>query len=245
MVKSAEEIRQLRFATAVSVNAHLAAWKRLARGVREFQLGATLVSVILENGCERPAYSPIVGSGPNTTILHYTRNRRQMDSGELVLMDAGAECGGYASDLTRTVPVSGKFTDRQQELYEVVLGAQKAAIAAVKPGMSLDRNSANSLFRIAQDYLDAHGRDRKGEPLGRYFTHAVGHHIGLEVHDAYDAAVALEPGMVITIEPGIYLPDEGIGIRIEDVVLVTDNGAEVLSRGLPKEVAAIERALAR
>jgi Xaa-Pro aminopeptidase len=168
-----------------------------------------------------------------------------MDAGELALVDAGAECGGYAADITRTVPVNRKFSNRQRELYEIVLGAHKAVLAAVKPGMALDRNAANSLYRIAYDYIDTHGRDKHGEPLGRYFTHAIGHHIGLEVHDPFDVGVALEPGMVITVEPGIYLPEEGIGIRIEDMVLVTDNGAEVLSRGLPLEAAAIERALQR
>jgi Xaa-Pro aminopeptidase len=151
----------------------------------------------------------------------------------------------YATDITRTVPVTGKFTPRQRELYDVVLGAQKAALAAVKPGVMLgSRRNPVGLHKIATDYIDSHGKDRKGEPLGKYFIHGLGHHVGLEVHDATDATMPLAPGMVITLEPGIYIPEEGIGIRIEDMVLVTENGARLLSEGLPREAADIEKAMA-
>jgi Xaa-Pro aminopeptidase len=126
-----------------------------------------------------------------------------------------------------------------------VLGAQKAAIAAVKPGMMLGKTAPNSLYKIAYDYINSHGKDRSGERLGKYFTHGLGHHVGLEVHDADDPTMPLEAGMVITIEPGIYIPEENIGIRIEDMVLVTDNGAKVLSGGLPREPDEIEKALGR
>jgi Xaa-Pro aminopeptidase len=163
-----------------------------------------------------------------------------------VLMDVGAECSMYATDVTRTVPVNGKFTPRQRELYEVVLGAQKAAIAAIKPGAMLgNRFTKNGLHKIAADYIDTHGKDLKGKSLGQYFIHSLGHHVGLEVHDANDATLPLEAGMIITIEPGIYLPEENIGIRIEDVVLVTENGAKVLSSSLPREVNEIEKAMGR
>jgi Xaa-Pro aminopeptidase len=160
-------------------------------------------------------------------------------------MDVGAECSYYTSDITRTVPVNGKFSARQRELYAIVLGAQKAAIGAAKPGMTLGKATPNSLYQVALDYLNSHGKDRKGEPLGQYFTHGIGHHLGLDVHDANDPSLPLAPGMVVTIEPGLYIPDEGIGIRIEDVILITENGAKVLSSTLPRGVQEIERAMSR
>jgi Xaa-Pro aminopeptidase len=245
MTKSPAEVSRIESATETSIAAHRAAWARIAPGVYEYQIAAVMTSVYFDRGCERSAYAPIVGSGPNAVVLHYSRNRRRMDSGELVLMDVAAECGGYASDITRTVPVNGKFNKRQREIYEIVLGAQKAAIAAIKPGMTLARSGPNSLYRIAYDYINTHGKDKRGEPLGKYFTHGLGHHVGLEVHDANDASVPLAADMVVTIEPGIYIPEENLGIRIEDVVLITKDGARVLSAALPREAAEIERALAR
>jgi Xaa-Pro aminopeptidase len=245
MTKSPAEVALIRKSTDVTLEAHRAAWKRIAGGIYEYQVVATMSNVYFEAGCERHAYPPIVGSGPNSTILHYGRNSRRLDSGEVLLMDVAAECSYYASDVTRTVPVNGKFTGRQRELYEIVLGAQKAAVAAVKPGATLAKSAPNSLYQVALDYLNSHGKDLKGNPLGPYFTHGIGHHVGLDVHDANDPSVPLGEGMVITIEPGLYIPDEGIGIRIEDVVLVTATGAEVLSSSLPKTVEEIEQALRR
>src|SRR5207244_322055 len=138
------------------------------------------------------------------------------------------ECSDYATDVTRTVPAGGKFTPRQRELYEIVLGAQKAAIAAIKPGMRL-QGAGGTLQQIAYDYINTHGQDLHGEPLGKYFTHGIGHYVGLDVHDPGDASAPLKAGTILTIEPGVYLPEENIGIRIEDIVLVTDNGSKVLS----------------
>jgi Xaa-Pro aminopeptidase len=199
-----------------------------------------MTNAYFDLGCERSAYAPIVGSGPNSIVLHYSANRRRMDSGEVVVMDVGAECSGYASDVTRTVPVSGKFTARQREIYEIVLGAQKAAIAAVKPGAKI-RGQGKSLYQIAYDYINTHGKDLHGEPLGKYFVHGLSHHVGLEVHDESDINAPLKAGMVITIEPGIYIAEENIGVRIEDMVLVTENGAKVLSAALPREAPEIEK----
>jgi Xaa-Pro aminopeptidase len=199
-----------------------------------------MTSVYFERGCERHAYPPIVGSGPNSVILHYMTNHRRIDSGEVVVADVGAECSDYASDITRTVPANGKFTPRQREIYEIVLGAQKAAIAAVKPGMRL-RADGPSLYQVAYDYINSHGRDLHGQPLGKYFVHGLGHYVGLDVHDPGDYAAPLKAGMVITVEPGIYIPEENIGIRIEDVVVVTADGARVLSAALPREIADIEK----
>jgi len=241
--KSPSEIAAIEHATDVSIQAHRAAWKRLAAGRFEYQIAATLLDAFLDGGCEGPAYSPIVGSGPNGPILHYMANQRRMDRGELVVIDAAAECDAYAGDITRTVPVGSKFTPRQREVYQVVLGAQEAVIAAVQPG-ALQGGTGASLTKIARDYMDAHGTDLHGEPLGKYFIHDIGHQVGLGVHDP-PASGPLEAGMVITIEPGVYISEEQIGIRIEDVVLVTADGAKVLSAALPKEPDEIEEAVSK
>jgi Xaa-Pro aminopeptidase len=241
MHKSAEEIALLQHSIDVTLQAHRAAWQRAAPGVYEYQIGAGMMDAYMAAGCERSAYAPIVGSGPNSVYLHYSRNSRRMDAGEVLLMDVGAECAGYAADITRTIPVSGKFTPRQREIYEIVLGAQKAAIAAVKPGMMLGKTAPNSLYKIAYDYINSHGADLHGDPLGKYFTHGLGHHVGLDVHDASDPAAPLEAGMVITIEPGIYIPEENLGIRIEDMVLVTEHGGKVMSSALPRDPGEIEQ----
>ncbi len=245
MKKSSGELALIDHAIEATLAAHRAAWKRAASGLYEYQVAATMAAVYLDRGCEGPAYAPIVGSGPNATVLHYSKNSRRMDRGELLLMDVGAECSGYAADVTRTIPIDGKFTARQREIYDIVLGAQKAAITACKPGATLGRNSPNSMFKPAFDYIDSHGKDREGNSLGRYFIHGISHHIGMEVHDPGDPATALEPGMVISVEPGIYIPEEAIGVRIEDMLLVTESGCKVLTGALPKEVGELEKALSR
>ena len=195
MVKSPAEIAAIQFSTDITMDAHRAAWRAIGAGKPEYEIASVMTSVYFRNGCERNAYSPIVGSGPNAAILHYSKNRRRLDSGELVLMDVGAECAMYATDITRTVPVNGKFTDRQRELYNVVLGAQKAALAAVKPGVMLGgRRNVAGLQKIAYEYIDSHGKDLHGDSLGKYFIHGLGHHVGLDVHDAYDPSLPLEAG---------------------------------------------------
>jgi Xaa-Pro aminopeptidase len=239
--KSPPEITLIRKATEATVAAHRAAWKRMQPGLGEYQIAATVVGTYLELGCERSAYTPMIASGPNSVVLHYSANRRRIEAGDLVVMDAGGEYAGYATDITRTVPATGKFTPRQREIYDIVLAAQKAAIAAVKPGMSLQGGSSTSLRKIALDHIETHGKDMHGGSLGKYFVHGLGHFVGLEVHDPGSFDRRLEPGMVITIEPGIYIPEENLGVRIEDTVLVTAGGAEVLSSALPKEADEIEK----
>jgi Xaa-Pro aminopeptidase len=238
--KSPAELALIQKASDATVAAHLAAWHAMKAGKSEYEIAAVMTNEYFSRGCERSAYSPIVGSGPNSVILHYSANKRNMDAGEVVVMDVAAECGDYATDVTRTVPVNGKFTARQKEIYEIVLGAQKAAIAAVKPGIKAGRGEG-TLQQIAYDYINTHGKDSHGEPLGKYFTHGLSHHVGLDVHDPSEPGVELKPGMVITIEPGIYIPEENIGVRIEDTILVTANGCKILSGALPREVDAIER----
>ncbi|MBI4874074.1 MAG: M24 family metallopeptidase, partial [Acidobacteria bacterium] len=244
MKKSAQERELIQRATEVTIDAHLAAWKRAAPGLFEYQAATTFTATLMERGCARPAYASIFGSGPNALTLHYWQNARRMDLGDLLLIDAAAECAGYASDLTRTIPVGGHFSARQRELYDIVLGAQKAGLAAIKPGATLGRTSG-SVYQAVYDYFAAHGKDRHGNSLERYLPHGVCHPVGLEVHDAHDPAAPLEAGMVVALEPGLYIPEEGIGIRIEDLVLVTETGSEVLSARLPKEAAEIEKYLAK
>ncbi len=238
VIKSPAEIELLTQAADATVAAHLAAWKMIKPGDYEYQIAAVMQDVYLSKGCEGYAYQPIVGSGPNSVILHYSANRRRADSGEVVLMDVGAECSDYAMDVTRTVPVNGKFTPRQREIYEIVLGAQQAAIAAIKPGAKM--RGKGSLTEIVRKYFDSHGKDLHGDPLGKYFVHGLGHAVGLDVHDPGEIGT-LKAGMVITIEPGLYIPEENIGVRIEDTLLVTETGSKNLSGALPHDPDEIER----
>ena len=244
-VKSDTELRLIRRAVDCSVAAHLAAGRELRPGLFEYEIAALMKYTFERAGCERPSFDPIVASGARSTILHYNKNAARMESGDVVVVDVGGEYGRYAADITRTLPVNGRFTVRQREVYEIVLGAQNAALSAVKPGMKISGRGDGSLYRIAYDYLNSHGKDRHGEPLGKYFTHGLSHHVGLDVHDTAEPGAAIEPGMVITIEPGIYLPEENLGVRIEDMVLVTKTGYELLSERLPREVAEIEEWLKR
>lgn len=240
-VKSEGELKLTRKAVECSMDAHQAAMREVRPGLYEYEISALMQYTFGRAGCTRPAYGPIVGSGYRSTILHYNRNSERMEPGELAVLDVAGEYAHYAADITRTLPVNGRFTPRQREIYEIVLGAQKAAINAVKPGMSLGRRDPDSLYQIAYNYINTHGKDSKGQPLGKYFTHGLGHHVGLYVHDLSDLGGRLEPGMILTIEPGIYLPDENLGVRIEDMVLVTKDGHVLLTERLPREVEEIEK----
>ncbi|MGA3167389.1 MAG: aminopeptidase P N-terminal domain-containing protein [Terriglobia bacterium] len=244
MVKTPGEIALIRKAAEASVEAHLAALKAMKPGMWEYEIAALMKYEFERRGCEWPAYPPIVGSGFFSTVLHYDQDWNQMQDGDVVVMDVAGSYSGYASDITRTVPVNGHFTPRQREIYEVVLGAQNAAIAAAKPGVSVPRGSAKSLYEIAFEYINTHGKDLHGQPLGQYFIHGLGHPIGLNVHDPVDYSRPLEPGMVITIEPGVYLPEEKLGVRIEDDILITQDGNEILTRRLPRTAPEIEKLMA-
>jgi Xaa-Pro aminopeptidase len=210
--------------------------------VTEREISALLQYEWGKRGCERPAYAPIVGSGLNSTVLHYSDDSGTIQSGDLIVMDAAGEYSLYASDITRTMPANGKFTARQREIYEIVLGAQKAAIAAFQSGKShLQRNQADSIYQAAYDYINTHGKDSHGDPLGKYFIHGLGHYVGLNVHDAGDYSVPLSPGMIFTIEPGIYIPEEKLGVRIEDMFYVNKDGKLIrLTESLPQTPDEIE-----
>jgi Xaa-Pro aminopeptidase len=243
-VKSASEMVILGRSIDLSADAHIEAMKMIHPGLYEYEVAARMVYVHMRGGAEREGYAPIVGTGFNSTLLHYNGARAQIKDGDLVLMDVACEYSGYSADITRTVPANGKFTPRQREIYEIVLAASDAAIAAIKPGVMAGGNTPGSLQKIATDVINSRGKDKDGNPLGKYFIHGLGHPIGLNVHDPGVAGRALEPGMVITIEPGIYMPEENIGVRIEDDILVTDTGAKNLSAGVPRTVAEIEKLMA-
>jgi Xaa-Pro aminopeptidase len=244
-IKSPTEIALLRQAIDLSIDAQLEAMKMLRPGLWEYQVAAKMVEVHAMGGSEAEAYAPIVGAGPNSTALHYDRLSRKIQDGDIVVMDVGAQYSGYAADLTRSIPANGKYTPRQREIYDIVLGAQNAALAALKPGAIMGcRDKKNSLFNVAYNYINSHGKDQHGKPLGQYFIHGLGHNIGLNVHDPGDSCRPLQPGMVVTVEPGIYIPEENLGVRVEDDVLVTDTGYELLSRKLTRDPDEIEKIMA-
>jgi Xaa-Pro aminopeptidase len=243
-IKSLGELALIQKAIDPSIDAQFAAMKMMHSGLYEYQVAARMVEIHDNAGCETEAYAPIVGSGINSTVLHYNKLDRKIDGGEIVLMDVGGQYSGYASDITRTIPADGKFTPRQREIYEIVLGAQNAALAALKPGMMITGEGSNSLQKIAKEYIDSHGKDKEGRPLGRYYIHGLSHHVGLNVHDPSGPSRPLEPGMVITIEPGIYIPEENLGVRIEDDVLITPTGYKMLTARLPRSPDEIEKIMA-
>ncbi len=243
-IKSAGEIQLLQRAIDASIDAHFAAFKMMRPGLYEYQVAARMEEIHFAAGCEMEAYAPIVGAGFNSTVLHYDKIGARIENGDIVVMDVGGQFSGYTADITRTVPANGKFTPRQREIYDVVYGAQQAALAALKPGMRLTGSGRDSLYQIASNYMKTHGKDLHGQSLDRYFIHGLGHHIGLDVHDAGDTGRPLEPGMVVTIEPGIYIPEEKIGVRIEDDVLITATGYKLLTERLPRSADEIEKLMA-
>ncbi|HXY01391.1 MAG TPA: Xaa-Pro peptidase family protein, partial [Candidatus Limnocylindrales bacterium] len=244
-VKSPGEIAFLKQAIDLSLDAQLEAIKMMRPGLFEYQVAAKMVEVHAMGGSEAEGYAPIVGAGPNSTALHYDKLSRKIEDADIVVLDVGAQYSGYSADITRTVPANGKFTPRQREIYDIVLGAQNAALAAIKPGAFFScKGKKDGLMNIAWDYINSHGRDRQGKPLGQYFIHGLGHHIGLNVHDPGEYCTPLQPGMVVTVEPGIYIPEENLGVRIEDDVLITDSGHILLSERLPRDPAEIEKIMA-
>ncbi len=244
--KDSGEIERIRHATDASIAAHLAAMHTVKPGVTEREISALMQYEWGKRGCERPAYAPIVGSGFYSTVLHYSDDSGTMQAGDVVVIDAAGEYSLYASDITRTLPVSGKFTARQREIYDIVLGAQQAAVAAFVSGKSkLRRNQPGSLHDVAYNYINSHGKDLHGEPLGKYFIHGLSHYVGLNVHDPDDYDVPLGPGTVFTLEPGIYIPEEKLGVRIEDILYVDQDGKLInLTGNLPHTADDVEHAMA-
>jgi Xaa-Pro aminopeptidase len=227
-VKSPAELELLQRAVEISCHAQQEALRRARAGMAEYQVQALVESRFLDEGARRPAYPSIVGSGSASCILHYDANNGILKEGELLLLDAGAEYLRYAADVTRTFPVSGRFTPEQRKIYEIVLKAQEAAIAAIRPGAPFE-----GIDRAARSVITEAG-------FGEYFIHGTSHFIGLDVHDAGETSGPLQAGMVLTVEPGIYIPQENLGVRIEDDVVVTRRGARILSDCLPRKADAVE-----
>jgi Xaa-Pro aminopeptidase len=244
--KDAGEVALVRKAVDASVAAHFAAFKAVKPGVNEHEIAVLMEYEWGKRGCERVAYAPIVGSGFYSTVLHYSDDDKIMKSGDLVVIDAAGEYSMYASDITRTLPINGHFTPRQREIYDIVLGAQQAAEAAFVSGKSnMKRDDPNSLQKVAYDYINTHGKDLHGEPLGKYFIHGLGHSVGLNVHDATDYSIPWGPAQIFTIEPGIYIPEENLGVRIEDDYYVDPDGKLIkLSGALPSKADEVEKMMA-
>jgi Xaa-Pro aminopeptidase len=248
VVKDEGEIALLKKAADASIAGQRAMMKAVKPGVTERTLAGKMTAVWMENGCERASYAPIVGSGINSTVLHYSENARTLEDGEILLVDAACEYSMYASDITRTVPVNGHFTPRQREIYNVVLGAQQAAIDAFVAGKSKindrDLRDPDSLDHAAYNYINTHGKSVKGEPLGQYWLHGLGHMMGIDVHDPATYPALLKPGMVFTIEPGVYIPEEKLGVRIECDFLVGADGKLIdLDAALPHTAEDVEAAM--
>lgn len=264
LFKSPAEAALMRVAGSLTADAHCRAMRRCKPGMMEYQLEATIRHCFAEQGYREPAYGTIVGGGANGCILHYTENRDELRDGDLVLIDAGCEVAGYAGDITRTFPVNGRFSEAQRALYELVLRAQTAAIEAIRPGVSWNLPHERAVAVLTEGLLQLGllqgERDRliAAEAYRPFYMHRTGHWLGLDVHDVGEYQIQgdwreLQEGMVLTVEPGLYVAPgmadvdpcwHGIGIRIEDDILVTGGGCEVLTRDVPKTVAEIEALMA-
>ena len=260
LFKSAAEISLMKQAADVSAKAHIRAMQSCKSGMYEYQLEAEIVHEFFQGGLRAVAYPSIVAGGGNGCILHYTENKSKLHKGDLLLIDAGAECDHYAADITRTFPVSGRFSETQKQLYQLVLDAQLAAIEQVKPGQPWNKPHDVAVEVLTKGLVRLgllKGRVSKlikDEKYKQFYMHRIGHWLGMDVHDVGDYKVdgewrLLEPGIVLTIEPGLYIASDcetveakwrGIGIRIEDDVLVTETGYEILSHAIPKTIAEIE-----
>jgi Xaa-Pro aminopeptidase len=273
-VKDATEIGLLRTASRISAEAHVAAMAETAPGRGEWDLKAAMVGTCLDRGAARMAYPPIVGSGASGVLLHYVNDDARLADGAFIVNDTGCEYGMYASDVTRSYPVSGRFSAEQRKIYEIVLAAQKAGFAAVKPGTPFHEVHDATVSVIVDGLLSLgiltgdRAEILRTRAYQKFYPHGSSHWVGLNVHDAGSyqypqgverlaryglAQTKLEPGMVLTVEPGIYIaagaaPDprwNDLGVRIEDVVLVTASGMECLSCDAPREIADVEKAIAQ
>ena len=263
LIKDETELNIMRSAAKISSVAHIAAMKATAPNKNEYEVEAELLYHFKKHGSEFPAYTSIVAGGANSCVLHYTENNQKLKDGELLLIDAGCELHGYASDITRTFPINGKYTQAQKEVYSIVLNAQEAAIGQVKAGNSWQAPHEAALKILAEGMVDigllkgSVEEVIETEAFSRFYMHRTGHWLGMDVHDVGDYKTNgqwrnLEPGMVLTVEPGMYIrkaPDIpkdfwNIGIRIEDDVVVTGGGCEILTSDTPKSISDIEAIMA-
>ncbi len=250
LVKSPAEIVMIRRAIDASIEGHRRAMRGAREGMTEYELEAEMEYAFMVNGAEGPAYTSIVGSGPNSCILHYNTNRRRTEPGDLVLMDCGAEYRGYAADITRTFPISGRFTPEQRTIYELVLMAQKEAIKKCREGLEFWDPHREAVAIMVEGLIDL-GIAKNAEDARQYIPHGTSHYLGLDVHDVGRSRLLLS-GMVLTVEPGIYIPAGSkchekwwnIGVRIEDDILVNQQSPVNLSAELVREVEEVEREMA-
>lgn len=266
LIKSAEEIELMQRAADIASEAHIEAMKAARPGMKEYEIEALLEYHFRRNGAAAPAYTTIVGGGENATILHYINNDATLKEGDLLLIDAGAEYQGYASDITRTFPIAGRFTEAQRDIYELVLETQVACVEMTRPGVSMDELKQHSIEMLTEGMVRLGLLQGDAEKLieeekyKQFYMHGLGHFLGMDVHDVgryysqKNDSRKLEPGMVITVEPGLYVAADakdapakylGIGVRVEDDVLVTEDGYRVLSHKAPKQVEEIEALTAR
>ena len=261
LIKNETELQRIQMATEITVAGHVAAMKAVKPGMYEYDLEALVESTFRMNGASGPAFPTIVASGGNATTLHYTTNDCQIKDETLVLIDAGAEYRRYSGDVTRTFPANGTFTEAQREIYQLVLDAHYAIIDCIRPGVSIDEPHQKSIELLTESMLSLgllQGKAKKlikKEAYRQFYMYRIGHMLGLDVHDVncvHDANgdfKTFQPGMVMTIEPGLYVDEDtenvppeylGIGVRIEDDILVTETGCEVITGGVPKEIDAVE-----
>ena len=260
VLKSADEIEIMQMAADIAAEAHCEAMKASKPGMQEYQIEALIEQIFRRHGAAGPAYTSIVGAGPNATVLHYINNDGQLRDGDLLLVDAGAEYKGYASDITRTFPINGRYSKPQREIYDLVLKAQMACVEMVRPGVTHDQLKQRSIEILTEGMVELGLLEGKTEELikekkyEKFYMHGLGHMLGIDVHDVGryyygQESRALEPGVVMTVEPGIYvapdtkdIPEQylGIGVRIEDDVLCTSNGPRVLTHKVPKHPEEIE-----
>jgi Xaa-Pro aminopeptidase len=265
VLKSPEEIELMQKAADIAAEAHVEAMKAARPGMKEYEIEALIEQIFRRLGAAAPAYTSIIGAGVNATVLHYINNDGELKEGDLLLIDAGAEYKGYASDITRTFPISGRYTKAQREIYDLVLEAQMSCVEMVRPGTTHDQLKSHSIEVLTKGMVRL--GLLKGEPTElikekkyeQFYMHGLGHMLGIDVHDVgryyYDKeSRALEPGVVMTVEPGIYInpntkdiPEQylGIGVRIEDDVLCTANGPRVLTNKVPKKAEEIEKLMSK
>ncbi len=230
-VKDEPEIRLMREAGRIGVLGALEAMRAAEPGRYEYQVAAAAEFIFKWHGAMGPGYFAIAGSGPNSCVLHYSGNSRRTEAGDLFVLDFGPDYGYYQADITCTFPVSGKFSDEQARVYNIVLEAERAALARIRPGATFA-----DLNRVAREVVEKAG-------YAGYWRHGVSHYVGMAVHDV-GAWEPFEPGVVVTVEPGVYIAEKGLGVRIEDTVLVTRDGCEILTPGIPREVGEIEKLMA-
>jgi Xaa-Pro aminopeptidase len=247
-IKSETEIDLIRQAVTITAKAFLRILTFLKPGVWEFEVEAEVVYEFLKNRSRGSAFEPIVAAGANACVLHYVKNDGQCKNGDLLLLDFGAEYAHYAADVTRTLPVNGRYSSRQRQIYDAVLRIQRAAMDMLEPGNTIDAYHKAIGKRVESELVqlgllkktDLKNQDKKNPLYKKYFMHGVSHHLGLDVHDYGDRFRPFEAGMVLTCEPGIYVPDEGIGIRLENDILITGNGPVDLTADIPIEADEIE-----